>query len=44
MSGGLVWIEERELDYDDMMHMSDNALYKAKTVNKGSYEVMNMKV
>ena len=44
MSGGLVWIEERELDYDDMMHMADNALYKAKTFNKGSYEVINMKV
>lgn len=44
MSGGLVWIEESELDYDEMMHRADNALYKAKTVNKGSYEVMNMKV
>lgn len=44
MSGGLVWIEESEMDYDEIMHMADNALYKAKNENKGSYEVIRMNV
>lgn len=37
ISGGLLWIENWTLGYDDMLQKADSLLYKAKNLGKGSY-------
>ena len=39
ISGGIVWLQSKEMDYDEMIHMADSALYRAKNNNKGGYEI-----
>lgn len=39
ISAGLMWIENSELTYDELLHYADEALYEAKRHNKGSYIV-----
>lgn len=41
LSGGIMWIESDELNYDELLHFADEALYVAKRNKKGSYQVSN---
>ena len=36
-SGGLMWIENKELTYDELLHYADEVLYLAKQTGKGIY-------
>jgi diguanylate cyclase (GGDEF)-like protein len=37
ISSGLAWVDSMELPYDEYLQFADEALYKAKKFNKGSY-------
>lgn len=37
ISAGYVWIDNDELNYDQLLHLADEALYYSKENNKGSY-------
>jgi len=37
ISGGLLWIEDWTLKYDELLHKADELLYEAKKENKGFY-------
>ncbi|WP_052090860.1 diguanylate cyclase [Desulfosporosinus sp. HMP52] len=37
ISGGLLWIEDWTLKYDDLLNKADQILYEAKSRNKGYY-------
>ncbi len=37
VSGGLIWIKDKSLSYDKLLHYADEKLYEAKTSNKGTY-------
>lgn len=39
LSAGIMWIEDEELTYDELLHFADEALYVAKRNNKGRYQV-----
>lgn len=39
ISAGLLWLSDRSLSYDEMLHYADEALYDSKRYNKGSYTV-----
>lgn len=39
ISGGVMWIEDRTLTYDELLHFADEALYAAKKERKGFYMV-----
>lgn len=37
VSAGLIWIEDRSLEYDQLLHYADEALYEAKQSTKNTY-------
>lgn len=37
ISGGLFWIEDWTLKYDDLLHLADSVLYVAKSISKGYF-------
>ncbi|MDD3659449.1 MAG: diguanylate cyclase [Lachnospiraceae bacterium] len=39
ISGGVMWIHDRTLTYDELLHFADEALYAAKKEKKGFYMV-----
>ena len=41
ISGGVMWIEDQTLTYDELLHFADEALYAAKKDKKGFYMVSN---
>ncbi len=37
ISGGMLWVEDFTLDYDELLHRADELLYDAKNQNKGYF-------
>ncbi|OJV63104.1 MAG: hypothetical protein BGO41_10410 [Clostridiales bacterium 38-18] len=42
ISAGLLWLSNKSLSYDEMLHYADEALYDSKRYNKGSYTVSQL--
>lgn len=39
ISAGLMWIDDLNFSYDELLHFADEALYEAKGSNKGGYVI-----